>query len=112
MASDRDPARACRYRLSRNGTSMTGRAASVSRCLSTPRPLTEIFIYFIIILMMNVTKKVPLLLLREGPPIRRIPLALARRFFQICTSACAEAVTEADLTPLEFAVMAYVNSTD
>jgi DNA-binding MarR family transcriptional regulator len=56
--------------------------------------------------------RVPLLLLREGPPVRRIPLALARRFFQICTSAGAEAVTEADLTPHEFAVMAYVNSID
>jgi DNA-binding MarR family transcriptional regulator len=44
--------------------------------------------------------------------VRRIPLALARRFFQICTSAGAEAVTESDLTPLEFAVMAYVNSID
>jgi DNA-binding MarR family transcriptional regulator len=54
----------------------------------------------------------PLLVLRDGPPVRRIPLALARRFFQICTSAGAEAVTESDLTPLEFAVMAYVNSTD
>lgn len=56
--------------------------------------------------------KVPLLLLADGPPVRRIPLALARRFFQICTSAGAEAVTAADLTPLEFAVMAYVNSID
>ena len=56
--------------------------------------------------------KVPLLALREGPPVRRVPLALARRFFQICTSASAEAVTNSDLTPLEFAVMAYVNSTD
>lgn len=55
---------------------------------------------------------VPLLWLRDGPPVRRVPLALARRFFQICTSASAEAVTEADLTPLEFAVMAYVNSID
>ena len=43
--------------------------------------------------------KVPLLLLRDGPPVRRIPLALARRFFQICTSARAEAVTESDLDP-------------
>jgi len=56
--------------------------------------------------------EVPLLVLRDGPAIRRIPLALARRFFQICTSASAEAVTQADLTPLEFAVMAYVNSID
>ena len=57
-------------------------------------------------------RQVPLLLLREGPPVRRIPLALSRRFFQICTSAAAEALTGADLTPHEFAVMAYVNSID
>lgn len=50
--------------------------------------------------------------LEESPPIRRIPLAIARRFFQICNTAGAEAVAEADLTPLEFAVMAYVNSID
>jgi DNA-binding MarR family transcriptional regulator len=50
--------------------------------------------------------------LTGGPPIRRVPVALARRFFQICTTACAEAVGEAGLTPLEFAVMAYVNPTD
>ena len=57
-------------------------------------------------------KPVPLLSLRDGPPVRRVPMALARRFFQICTSAGAEAVTAADLTPQEFAVMAYVNSVD
>jgi DNA-binding MarR family transcriptional regulator len=62
--------------------------------------------------MRDVASQAPLLLLRNGPPVRRIPLALARRFFQICTSASAEAVADADLTPLEFAVMAYVNSTD
>jgi DNA-binding MarR family transcriptional regulator len=66
----------------------------------------------IIITMTDQTKQVPLLVLRDGPPIRRVPLALARRFFQICTTASAEVVTEADLTPLEFAVMAYVNSSD
>jgi DNA-binding MarR family transcriptional regulator len=52
----------------------------------------------------------PLLTLkRAAPPVRRIPLALARRFFQICNSAAAESVSEADLTPLEFAVLAYLN---
>jgi DNA-binding MarR family transcriptional regulator len=66
----------------------------------------------IIITMTDLRRQVPLLLLRDGPPVRRIPLALARRFFQICTGASAEAVSQADLTPLEFAVMAYVNSTD
>lgn len=50
--------------------------------------------------------------LTHAPPIRRVPLALARRFFQICNTVSAEAVAEADLTPLEFAVMAYVNSSD
>ena len=46
---------------------------------------------------------------RQVPAIRRVPLALARRFFQICTTAAAESVKDADLTPLEFAVMAYLN---
>lgn len=46
---------------------------------------------------------------RATPPVRRIPLALARRFFQICTAAAADSVAEADLTPLEFAVLAYLN---
>jgi DNA-binding MarR family transcriptional regulator len=46
---------------------------------------------------------------RPVPPVRRVPLALARRFFQICTTAAAESVAEADLTPMEFAVMAYIN---
>jgi DNA-binding MarR family transcriptional regulator len=66
----------------------------------------------IITMTISGTAKVPLLQLRDGPPVRRIPLALARRFFQICTGASAEALAEADLIPLEFAVMAYVNSTD
>lgn len=50
--------------------------------------------------------------LNDGPPIRRVPLAIARRFFQICNTAGADAVAEADLTPLEFAVLAYVNAID
>jgi DNA-binding MarR family transcriptional regulator len=48
---------------------------------------------------------------RPVPPVRRVPLALARRFFQICTAMAASSVEEADLTPLEFAVMAYINKT-
>src|SRR5262245_32592175 len=46
---------------------------------------------------------------REVPAVRRVPIALARRFMQICTSAAAEVTGEADLTPQEFAVLAYVN---
>jgi DNA-binding MarR family transcriptional regulator len=57
-------------------------------------------------------KYVPLLVLEDGAPVRRIPFALARRFLQICTTACAEAVEPADLTPLEFAAMAHINSGD
>lgn len=45
----------------------------------------------------------------SAAPVRRIPLALARRFFQICTAAAADSVAEANLTPLEFAVLAYIN---
>ena len=44
-----------------------------------------------------------------APAVRRVPLALARRFFQICTAAAAQSIAEADLTPLEFAVLAYIN---
>ena len=46
---------------------------------------------------------------RAVPPVRRIPIALARRLFQICTTAAAESVADAGLTPPEFAVLAYVN---
>jgi DNA-binding MarR family transcriptional regulator len=46
---------------------------------------------------------------REVPPVRRVPIALARRFFQICTTAAAECTADANLTPQEFAVMAYIN---
>lgn len=53
------------------------------------------------------------LALHDGaPPLRRVPLALARRFFQVCNTAAAAAVADDDLTPLEFAVLAYVNSID
>ena len=44
-----------------------------------------------------------------APAVRRVPLALARRFFQICTVTAAQSLAETDLTPLEFAVMAYIN---
>ena len=45
---------------------------------------------------------------REVPPVRRVPLALARRFFQVCITALAEALDREDLTPLQYGVMAYV----
>src|SRR5260221_4393666 len=41
-----------------------------------------------------------------GAPIRRVPIALARRFVQICLAVAAETLEGADLTPLQFAVLA------
>src|SRR5438093_12573102 len=38
-------------------------------------------------------------------PVRRTSIALARRFFQICTTAAAETLAETGLTTLQFAVM-------
>jgi DNA-binding MarR family transcriptional regulator len=45
---------------------------------------------------------------RGVPPVRRVPLPLARRFFQICTTVSAAGLEGSGLTPLEFAVLAYV----
>jgi DNA-binding MarR family transcriptional regulator len=45
---------------------------------------------------------------RAVPPVRRVPLALARRFLQVCVTALAEALEGEDLTPLQYGVMAYV----
>ena len=45
---------------------------------------------------------------RAVPPVRRVLMALARRLFQICTTAIAEVLAGEDLTPLQYAVMAYV----
>jgi len=82
--------------------------------------LTELRIHFIVIIM-TISRigeprgrgsgvRGPLVKFdRQVPAVRRVPLALARRFFQICTTAAAESVKDADLTPLEFAVMAYLN---
>ena len=37
-----------------------------------------------------------------------MPLALSRRFVQICTTAVAEVVAGHDLTPLEYAALGYL----
>jgi DNA-binding MarR family transcriptional regulator len=47
---------------------------------------------------------------RPVPPVRRVPVALARRFFQICLAAAAEALEGEDLTPLQYAVLAYLTA--
>jgi len=46
---------------------------------------------------------------RGTPPVHRVPSPLARRFDQICVSAVAQALAGKDLTPLEFAVLRYVD---
>jgi len=43
------------------------------------------------------------------PPVRRVATALARRFYQICVTLSADSVAEANLTPLQFAVLACLN---
>lgn len=47
-----------------------------------------------------------------GVPVRRVPLSLARRFFQICTAAVAEGCAAEGLTPLQGGVLAYLNKVD
>src|SRR5258708_5536433 len=44
-----------------------------------------------------------------GAPIRRVPIALARRFVQICLAIAAETLEGENLTPLQFAVLANLN---
>jgi DNA-binding MarR family transcriptional regulator len=46
------------------------------------------------------------------PPVRRVTTALARRFNQICVTLSADSVATADLTPMQFAVLAYLNKRD
>lgn len=46
---------------------------------------------------------------RGAPPVHRVPAALARRFDQICVSTLVQALAGHDLTPLEFAVLRYVD---
>jgi DNA-binding MarR family transcriptional regulator len=45
----------------------------------------------------------------DVPPVRRAPMPLARRFFQICTSIAADAYGAAGLTPLQFATLPYLS---
>lgn len=47
---------------------------------------------------------------RAIPPVRRIPIALARRFFQICMAQATESLAGEDLTPLEHAILVHLNN--
>ncbi|MPZ41770.1 MAG: MarR family transcriptional regulator [Rhizobiales bacterium] len=46
---------------------------------------------------------------RTVPPVRRVLIAMARRLFQICTTATAEVLVKEDLTPMEYGVIGYLN---
>lgn len=48
--------------------------------------------------------------LAPGPdvPIQPTPSALARRFYQICTTVVSSALAHENLTPLQYAVLAYL----
>ena len=54
-------------------------------------------------------RRTRLVFLSSGMPIRRSPAPLARRFAQICTGVLAEALAEADLTPLQYAVLNHLD---
>jgi DNA-binding MarR family transcriptional regulator len=54
----------------------------------------------------NVPVPIELLTFGRGvAPVRRIPIALARRFTQICIASLAEVVASADLTPMQYALL-------
>ena len=46
------------------------------------------------------------------PPVRRVTTPLARRFHQICTTMVADSLAGAELTPLQFGVLAHLNKQD
>jgi DNA-binding MarR family transcriptional regulator len=45
----------------------------------------------------------------DAPPVRRLPIALARRFYQICAAMMTEVVVQADLSVLEYGVLPYLS---
>lgn len=55
------------------------------------------------------TVPVTVMLGPDAPPVRRAPASLARRFYHICMTMIADCVAPAGLTPLQFALMSYLN---
>jgi DNA-binding MarR family transcriptional regulator len=63
---------------------------------------------------MTIARPASTFMIRSSPsepamPVRRNALALARRFFQISVAMVADWVAEANLTPLQMGVLAYIN---
>ena len=52
------------------------------------------------------------LLSEPAIPVRRITMPLARRFYQICISMVSESLADADITPLQYGFLAYLNKDD
>src|SRR5262245_1195202 len=47
--------------------------------------------------------------LSGAPPVLRVPTPLARRFHQICVAMVADSIAEAEVTPLQWGVLAYLS---
>ena len=45
----------------------------------------------------------------DAPPVRRLPIALARRFYQICAAMMTEVASQADLSVLQYGVLPYLS---
>ena len=56
----------------------------------------------------DVDRPIQIVTWTKGAPIRRVPIALARRFVQICTAVVADTLNDDDLSPQQYAVIAYV----
>jgi DNA-binding MarR family transcriptional regulator len=54
-------------------------------------------------------RPVTLRLGRDVPPVRRSPVPVARRFYQICLAMVADSLAVADLTSLQYAVLVYLS---
>jgi DNA-binding MarR family transcriptional regulator len=46
--------------------------------------------------------------LRNGSPVRRVPVSLSRRFYQICMAVAAEVARQAGLTATQFGALTYL----
>jgi DNA-binding MarR family transcriptional regulator len=46
--------------------------------------------------------------LRSGVPVRRVPVSLSRRFYQICMAVAAEVAAQENLTPVQFGALTYL----
>lgn len=46
--------------------------------------------------------------LRNGAPVRRVPVSLSRRFFQICMAVAAEIAGQEGLTATQFGALTYL----